>query len=76
MRRSIAIAQQSGNPQGIIGRIIAFIMSLESKGMNKIGLDLHIQPLNQSTKQPINDICTLEKGWQDRDKIMLHGDFS
>ncbi len=27
MQRSIAIAQQSANPQGILGRIIAFIMS-------------------------------------------------
>ena len=40
MKRSIAIAQQSGNPQGVLGRIIAFIMYFESKGMNQIGLDL------------------------------------
>jgi hypothetical protein len=45
MKRSIAIARQSGNPRGIFGRIIAFIMSFETKEMNQIGLDLlEIQP--------------------------------
>jgi len=40
MKRSIEIAQQAGNPQGILGRIIAFIMSFETQAMNQIGLDL------------------------------------
>jgi hypothetical protein len=38
VKRSITIAQQSGNPHGILGRVIAFIMSLETRGMNQIDL--------------------------------------
>ena len=63
MQRSIAIARQSGNPQGILGRIIAFITSFETKGMNQIGLDLlEIQPNDKVLEVGFGHGKTISKG--------------
>ena len=63
MKRSIAIARQSGNPRGIFGRIIAFIMSFETKEMNQIGLDLlEIQPNDKVLEVGFGQGKTISKG--------------
>ena len=63
MQRSIAIAQQCGNPQGILGRIIAFIMSFETKGMNQIGLDLlELRPNDKVLEVGFGHGKTISKG--------------
>jgi ubiquinone/menaquinone biosynthesis C-methylase UbiE len=63
VQRSIAIAQQSGNPQGILGRIIAFIMSFETKSMNQIGLDLlDLRPNDKALEVGFGHGKTISKG--------------
>ena len=63
MHRSIAIAQQSGNPHGFLGRIIAFIMSIETRSMNKIGLDLlNLQPNDKALELGFGHGKTISKG--------------
>ena len=63
MKRSITIARQSGNPRGIFGRIIAFIMSFETKEMNQIGLDLlEIQPNDKILEVGFGQGKTISKG--------------
>ena len=63
MQRSIAIAQQSCNPQGLLGRIIAFIMSFESRGINQVGLDLlELRPDDQVLEVGFGHGKTIRKG--------------
>jgi ubiquinone/menaquinone biosynthesis C-methylase UbiE len=63
VKRSITIAQQSGNPHGILGRVIAFIMSLETRGMNQIGLDLlDLQPNDKALEIGFGHGKTIRKG--------------
>ncbi len=63
MQRSIAIAQQSANPQGILGRIIAIIMSFESKGINQIGLELlELRPDDKVLEVGFGHGKTIRKG--------------
>ena len=63
MKRSIAIVQQSGNPQGILRRIIAFIMYFESKGMIQIALDLlELRPDDKVLEVGFGQGKTISKG--------------
>ena len=63
MRRSIAIAQQSCNPQGLLGRIIALIMSFESKAINQVGLDLlELRPDDKVLEVGFGHGKTIRKG--------------
>ena len=40
MKRSDKIAMQASNPKGILGKIIGFIMSFETKGINQVAISL------------------------------------
>jgi ubiquinone/menaquinone biosynthesis C-methylase UbiE len=63
VQRSITIAQQSGYPHGILGRTIGFIMSLETRGMNKIGIDLlELQPDDKALEVAFGHGRTIHKG--------------
>lgn len=40
MKRSDNIARQASNPKGMLGKIVGFIMSYETKKVNQVALDL------------------------------------